>query len=163
MIQSQNYQIVKDQKVKLTGWDWPSLSRLADSLNMPLVYHKYRHLSRGILIKICTNRGNFLRSSFPYLATRLAASPWRMLNYQIFKDQCQDFWERAASRQAAVLSASLPHYTLYRLFVKPSCTLIRNYLEVFISCRNLLVSKDLRHRGAAPPALSAYQQTSYDS
>ena len=52
-------------------------------------------------------------------------------NYQIVKDQCQDFQERAASRQAAVLSASLPHYTLYRLFVKPSCTLIRNYLEVF--------------------------------
>ena len=85
---------------------------------MPLVYHKYRHLSRGILIKIRRNN-------------------------QIFKDQCQDFRERAASRQAAVLSASLPHYTLYRLFVKPSCTLIRNYLEVF------------------PIVVSRYQQRTY--
>ena len=80
------------------------LARLA--FVMPPLYHKYRHLSRGILIKIRKNN-------------------------QIVKDRCQDFQERAASRQAAVLSASLPHYTLYRLFVKPSCTIIRNYLEVF--------------------------------
>ena len=104
---------------------------------MPPLYHKYRHLSRGILIKIRKNN-------------------------QIVKDRCQDFQERAASRQAAVLSASLPHYTLYRLFVKPSCTIIRNYLEVFISCRKSLPAKDLRRRGAAPPVLSRCHQRTYD-
>jgi len=104
---------------------------------MPPLYHKYRHLSRGILIKIRKNN-------------------------QILKDQCQDFQERAASRQAAVLSASLPHYTLYRLFVKPSCTIIRNYLEVFISCRKSLPAKDLRRRGAAPPVLSRCHQRTYN-
>ena len=128
---------------------------------MPPLYHKYRHLSRGILIKICTNRGNFLRSSFPFLATRLAASPWRMLNYQIFKDQCRDFRERPASRLGAFLSALLPHYTSYRLFVNPLCTILRDYLGNSFGtafargiCRKSLVSKELGQPGTRPADLS---------
>jgi hypothetical protein len=70
---SKNNQIVKDQKVKLPYWALYQLGFLGRSfaglllnthlrhrlnqvvlrqLNMPLVYHKYRHLSRGIMTKI---------------------------------------------------------------------------------------------------------------
>src|SRR5210317_764198 len=72
------------------------------------LYHNYRHLSRGILNKICTNRGNFLRSSFPYLATRLAASPWRMLKLPNCQRSVRDLCERPSSSGAYLAASHTP-------------------------------------------------------
>ena len=64
--------------------------------------------------------------------------------------------------QKAIICRDLLNFILPLYTISSFCQPLSHYiLEVFYNCCKLLVSKDLRRAGPAPPVLSRYHQRTY--